>query len=190
MRSKMLAAAVFVSVLGPAAARAQQGYWGVSGAACTPGDPAIQADRYTIGAGSVKHKAGASGLITLYCAVNPGIQGLTIVNHPAYGFINYPCAYNAFLLRQTYMDSDGPGTEVYVRSTLQRMSKANGAIWPVPYAVVHSNSYPDTVSTNQTPWFDHAFDFTNYNYYVRVDLDRVVGSTESAIFYGVAIECR
>lgn len=196
-RAKWLTAALCVVIFGSAATHAEalgKGWWSANGAACAPGDPAIQANRYTIGAGSVKHQAGAGGLITLYCSVNPGLGGMgsQVVHLTEASFVLfYPgCANGAYSLRQTYTDPDGTATAAYVRSQLYRMSKANGAISPVAYATVNSNGFTEMASTNHSSWFDHVFDLDNYSYYVRVDLDRLAGSTESAIIYSVAIECR
>jgi hypothetical protein len=41
----------------------------IAAATCVPGDPAIQTNRYFVTAGSVKHRDGATGLITVYCPV-------------------------------------------------------------------------------------------------------------------------
>ena len=84
---------------------------GINGATCAPGDPAIQADRYFITAGSVNYKAGASGLVTVYCfAVIP-----ICVDAPQHK------------LRLTYTDSDGAGNAVSVTAQLLRLSIANGS---------------------------------------------------------------
>jgi hypothetical protein len=41
----------------------------VAAATCVPGDPAIQTNRYFVTAGSVKHRDGATAIITVYCPV-------------------------------------------------------------------------------------------------------------------------
>jgi hypothetical protein len=41
----------------------------IAAATCVPGDPAIQTNRYFVTAGSVKHRDGATGIITVYCPV-------------------------------------------------------------------------------------------------------------------------
>ena len=61
----LLASAVFIPMGMPAYA----GRAVIAAATCVPGDPAIQANRYFVTAGSVKHREGATGLITLYCPV-------------------------------------------------------------------------------------------------------------------------
>ena len=194
MRSNALTAALGVLLVGSAATRADARWWSASGASCAVGDPAIQGNRYTIGAGSVKHRAGASGLITLYCAVNPGIAGLDFLNvggsPPDSDWAAFPACWDHLALRQTYTDSDGTSTGVSVKSQLIRMVKGNGDIYPVPGAALDSNTSATTVSTSLATPFDHAFDFQNFYYYVRVDIDRPAGSAASGIFYGVAVECR
>src|SRR5262245_64477963 len=59
-------------------------WWETPLAACVPGDPAIQSDRYAVVAGSVSNKGTNLDLITLYCPVprsndfnNPYILSLT-----------------------------------------------------------------------------------------------------------------
>jgi hypothetical protein len=41
----------------------------IAAATCVPGDPAIQTNRYFVTAGSVKHRDGVTGFITVYCPV-------------------------------------------------------------------------------------------------------------------------
>ena len=195
MRSTMLTSALGLLLVASAATRADARWWSANGASCAVGDPAIQANRYTIGAGSVKHRAGASGLITLYCAVNPGIGGLEYFNYgipPEHDYATFAGCSNGYTMRQTYTDSDGMAAAVSVKSQLIRMVKGNGDLYPVAGATLDSSANPagTTTSTSQTADFDYTFDFQNSYYYVRVDIERQVGSSASAIFYGVAVECR
>jgi hypothetical protein len=193
MRSTMLTSALGLFLVASAATRADARWWSASGASCAVGDPAIQGNRYTIGAGCVKHRAGANGLITLYCAVNPGIGGLEYMNLSTaedHAYVTRAGCTNGYVFRQTYADSDGAGAEASVRTQLIRMVKGNGDIYAVGGAALDSNGSGATVSTSLATPFDHTFDFQDFYYYVRVDLDRTAGSTKSAIFYGVALECR
>ena len=90
---------VFTSFALSFAAPAHAGRSTMVAATCVPGDPAIQADRYFVTAGSVKHKEKATGLITLYCPVQPTI----VQGGGSYGGI--------FM---TYTDANAPGTTGHV----------------------------------------------------------------------------
>jgi hypothetical protein len=163
-------------LLGAAEARAV----GVSGAACMPGDPAIQANRYFITAGSVNYRAGASGPVTLYCPVTV----------PP----NFPpdCPSLQYKMRLTYTDSDGAGDAVSVTAQLLRLSNANGAFLGSPPSAqkISSNSSDTTVATNQTtPQFGFAFNQNREYYYFRVDMNRAAGTSHVATFYEVGLEC-
>lgn len=144
------------------------------GAVCTPGDPAIQANRYFVTAGSVNYRTGASGLVTLYC--------------PAY--IPY-CGDHQHTMRLTYTDSDGAGGAVSVQAQLIRLSVANGSfLGPVAGGQILSNFSNATTSTSQvTSPFDFDYDFTREMYYVRVDMNRAAGTPHVATLYGVGLEC-
>ena len=180
-----LAVALGFFLLGAPLARA--GYWSSNGAGCTPGDPAIQADRYFITAGSVNYRAGASGLVTLYCPVNP-TPVMVLSEDGIFASAWCPLKYD---LRLTYRDSDGAGNAVSVQAQLIRLSKANGDfLGPVPGAQIFTNFSNTTVPTSFiTPAFQHNFDFTAAYYYVRVDMNRAVGTGHVATFYGVTLDC-
>jgi hypothetical protein len=184
-RAAMVGILFFVS----AAAQAGQPYWSMPGAGCVPGDPAIQFDRYFITAGSVNYKTARSGLVTLYCPVNPNPVVLAITQTSTSTFPLGP--NNAYLFRLTYTDSDGAAAAVSVTARLLRLAKSNGGFTgAVPGATLVSSASAVTTQTNLSGPFDHSFDFVSQYYYVRVDLNRAVGTSAIATFYGVAIECR
>jgi hypothetical protein len=191
MRATMVTVTLGVLLLGSSgahAAPAGQSFWSSNGAGCVPGDPAIQSDRYFITAGSVNYRAGGSGLVTLYCPVTAG----TIV-HQAGGTVGaWPwCPSDAYVFRLTYTDSDGTDNAVSVASQLIRLSKFNGAFaGAVPGATLSSNSSSETLPTNLSTGFVHTFEFQNFYYYVRVDMNRAVGTPAIATFYGAALDCR
>jgi hypothetical protein len=146
----------------------------MNGAGCTPGDPAIQANRYFITAGSVNYKAGASGLVTLYCPI-PTLQS---------------CPGDVRVMRMTYTDSDGTGNAVSVTAQLLHLSQIDGAfLGVVPGAQISSNESSATVPTSRrTNAIEHAVDLNSY-YYVRVDMNRAPGTSHVATFYGVNQFC-
>lgn len=181
-----------VLLLGHGVAHAQAlgwPYWASNGAGCVPGDPAIQADRYFITAGSVNYKAGGSGLVTLYCPVTTGSAPFF---HPQLGTVlmGAACPENRYSLRLTYRDADGAGSAVSVAAQLIKLSKTNGAfLGAIAGAVVDSNSSAETGQTSLLSPFESAPFIAAYHY-VRVDMNRAAGSGLVATFYGVSIECR
>jgi hypothetical protein len=161
-------------LLGASEARAV----GVSGAACTPGDPAIQANRYFITAGSVNYRTGASGPVTLYCPVTVPPM------FPPH------CPNLQYKMRLTYTDSDGPGDAVSVNAQLLRLSNTNGAFLGVAGNFhIESNASDTTVATSRTAQWGFAFNGNKDYYYVRVDMNRAAGTSHVATFYGVGLEC-
>ena len=81
------------------------------------GTPAIQNDLYTIASGSVRHKAGKTGLITLYCPIAPTIT----INGGSFG--------GWFM---TFVDPDGAGNNYYIQSQIIRSDQSGhvGAVSP------------------------------------------------------------
>jgi hypothetical protein len=144
----------------------------IAAATCVPGDPAIQANRYIVTAGSVKHSEGATGLITVYCPVPATIAdggGSFGDMFLTFTTIGDDASVIAQLLRidhsgnfSAVLDSDG-GTRVLLDS-----NKVAAGGHDLEGA------------------FNHNFDFDNFYYYVRVDISRSK-STSTAIFYGVRV---
>jgi hypothetical protein len=151
---------------------------GVNGASCTPGDPAIQSNRYFITAGSVNYRQGASGLVTLYCPV-------TIPDD-----FSSLCPNLQYRMRLTYTDSDGAGDAVSVTAQLLRLSNATGAfLGLVGNFQIASNASDITVRTNQTAQWGFGFNTDKDYYYYRVDMNRAAGTSHVATFYGIGLEC-
>ncbi|MET0556771.1 MAG: hypothetical protein ABW221_27270 [Vicinamibacteria bacterium] len=153
---------------------------GVNGAACTPGDPAIQANRYFVSAGSVNYRAGASGPVTLYCPV-------TVPDD-----FDSSCPNLQYTMRLTYRDSDGAGDAVSVTAQLLRLSTATGAfLGSPPFAqTIASNASDTTLATSLTaPSFGFSFKEEKEYYYFRVDMNRAAGTSHVATFYGVGLDC-
>jgi hypothetical protein len=63
------------------------------------------------------------------------------------------------------------GTGARVLAQLYRMPNFDDAA-PTRLAVANSNSSPITTLTFMQTAFDHTFDFTNFSYWIRVELDR------------------
>jgi hypothetical protein len=144
-------------------------------ASCVPGDPAIQANRYFVTAGSVKHKEGATGLITLYCPIQPTI----VQGGGSFGGI--------FM---TYTDANGPGPSANVTAQLLRVDQS-GNFSPV---LSEQTGVPALLDSNKGTATDHymeaavnhTYDFNNYYYYIRVDINRT--DDTAVILYGVGAD--
>jgi hypothetical protein len=136
-------------------------------ATCAVGDPAIQGDLYTIASGSVRHRTGKTGLITLYCPISPTI---TINGGPFGGWF------------MTFVDPDGSGRSYYIESQIIR-SDYSGHVTSV--SPLLSSNGSTTHYIEQALW--HTYDFANYYYYVRVNLFRA-DTNNLPIFYGIGVD--
>lgn len=163
--------------------------WGAAAATCTPGVSAIEASRYQVVAGSVKHADGESGLITLYCPIHAPMWVPAIFGGPTSppGDLTV-IAKSPNTLRLTYRDQDGSASSQNVEAQVIRMAKSDGSISSVAGAAVNSSSFGGTGSqTRRSAKFSHSFNFGDSYYYVRIDLNRASANGE-AIAYGVALE--
>lgn len=145
-------------------ADAESTYWSASSGSCAAGDPAIQNNRYTIAAGSIRHQSGATGLITLYCNVAPNTGGDTTPNR---GWMTYK--------------TDGTGS---INAWLYKKSTTTGSITSL-FEIDSIDTDGVVTVTHQDP-VAFTIDFNSYFYYMRVDIDRSSsGATDVASFYGV-----
>jgi hypothetical protein len=167
MRSFGTCSLAFVTVFLGGSGIARAGRSSSMAATCTVGDPAIQGNLYTIASGSVRHQAGKTGTITLYCPIAPTI---TIDGGPFGGWF------------MTFVDPDGPGRSYSIESQIIRCDQT-GHVTPVS-GVLSSNA-STTNYIEQALW--HTYDFTNYYYYVRINLFRA-DTISTPIFYGVAVD--
>ena len=167
MRSVAVCALALVAALFGGSGVAHAGRSSSMAATCTVGDPAIQGDLYTIASGSVRHKAGKVGTITLYCPISPTI------------LIGGGSFAGWFM---TFVDPDGPGRNYSIESQIIR-SDFSGHVTAVS-GVLSSNS-STTNYIEQALW--HTYDFVNYYYYVRINLYRA-DTSALPIFYGVGAD--
>jgi len=134
---------------------------------CTIGDPAIQANRYLITGGSISYQSAATGLITIYCP----IYGLWVSTSPPANF------------KITYADTDStqPGN-TNITAQIIKLSRANGGLTVVLNGI-DSNSQSGTSGGVLTHTLSGiTWDFANYYYYVRFDLNRTSATTFSTLF--------
>lgn len=152
---------------------AQASNWSMVGAACVPGDPAIQNNLHFITAGSVAHKPAATGLITLYCPVT-GTWG---DKRPTWLSITYG------------LNVTQSGSTATIKAQLIRLTQSNGTLSMIgsPVSVRTSETTPSR-GQRASASFSHPFDFKNSFYYVRVDIERN-GPGSTATLYGVGLHC-
>jgi hypothetical protein len=167
MRRFAVCAVAAVAVFLSGAGIAHAGRSSSMAATCTVGDPAIQGNLYTIASGSIRHQAGKTGTITLYCPISPTI---TIGGGPFGGWF------------MTFVDPDGASRNSYIESQILR-SDQSGHVTAVS-GVLSSNA-STTNYIEQALW--HTYDFVNYYYYVRINVFRADTST-LPIFYGVGVD--
>ncbi|NVB84736.1 MAG: hypothetical protein HOV81_40575 [Kofleriaceae bacterium] len=165
-----LVIALFVAVIGTtmAAGQANAGTWTIPAAGCVPGDPAIQANRYLVTGGSVKHQSTATGVITLYCP----ITFATLLTTGTLTFV------------VTFADSDGFSTAANVTAQLIKLNSSNGVLTSIGSSL-SSDAMAATTGGTMTTAFPHTIVANDY-YYVRVDINRTTTS-QGATFFGVRI---
>lgn len=193
MKKTLCSVIVLASVVaGARLALAERHYWSMNAASCTVGDPAVELNRYLITAGSVKHRAAASGPITLYCPVTTGTVRVTETNIWT-GLLDVTawsvCLDDDYVFKLTASDSDGVGVSTSVSAALLRLSRVDGGFFAVPDATLPANGEAKTTAVQRRTPFTHDFDFDGFYYYVRVDLTRAPGTTNLATVYGVSVDC-
>src|SRR6188508_2002990 len=168
---------VFATLVAISASEAQASNWSMAAASCAPGDPAIQNNLHFITAGTVAHKPGATGRITLYCP----ITGTWDDKKPTWLSITYALKVNAVPAQ--------PGQGASITAQVIRLTQSDGTLSPIgtPRTVRTGQTVPSRGSVSSSS-FSHGFDFKNSFYYVRVDIDRNdPGSV--ATLYGVGLHC-
>jgi hypothetical protein len=149
------------------ATSAQAHFVNVPASACMPDSMAIRFNRYVTMNAAVRHAPGNVDKITLIC--------------PITNFFNSNTNWTLML---TYLDSTGALAAAYVRAYLFAM--AFGTATPDIITNVNSNSSSDTTVNAVSRNFTHTFDFDNYTYWVRIELDRTE-ATQVVIAYSVAL---
>jgi hypothetical protein len=150
---------------------ADAGRYSTIAAACVPGDPAIQANRYFVTAASVKHRQGQTGLITVYCPIPPTITE----GGGSFGGM--------------FMTYTATGETANVTAQLLRVDQL-GNFSPVVDSVtgtraILNSGVGDHHYTERA--VNHTYDFDDYYYYLRVDINRSDDSS-LAILYGVGVD--
>jgi hypothetical protein len=167
MRKFGVGSFLFVAALLVGSGVAHAGRSSSMAATCTVGDPAIQGNLYTIASGTVRHQAGKTGTITLYCPISPTI---TIGGGSHGGWF------------MTFVDPDGANTNYSIESQIIR-SDMSGHVASISGVLSSNSSTTNYVEQALT----HTYDFVNYYYYVRINLFRA-NTNSLPIFVGVGVD--
>ena len=135
---------------------------------CVPDHATIRDNRATVGNASVRHAADSTDPIVLTCTITPFDPGST----------------TGWLLRMTYVDSNGAGPSAFVRARLYRMTL--GGSTPVVVATAMSNSDDETGLNTVTTSFTHPFAFLENIYWVHIELVRATAS-QVVVLHSVAL---
>jgi hypothetical protein len=149
------------------AAHAQVVVWSSPGTACVPDDQTIKYDRYKGDIAFVQHSDKNKDPIVLNCPIAP-----------------FSSASSSFNLGITYRDSTGKNTQAVVRGRLYSMPRTAAATDVL--AVVTSDTSAITTNNTLETTFTNTFDFDNFIYWVRIDIQRKSDS-QTAIFHSAYI---
>jgi hypothetical protein len=155
----MVAAVITVMALSGSAFAEYQNLWSSAGAGCVPVGQTSNAHLLFNSAGDAGFGAGAVGEIILTCPVVPTIDSA-----------------NGLVI--TYRDTDGSGTRATIIATLRRKSIVTGAV--INIASINTDTGPvvtgySTLVTALSPSGGcnlFTFDFTNFVYYVQINIRR------------------
>lgn len=168
---------VFATLMAISASETQASNWSMAAASCVPGDPAIQGNLHFITAGTVGHKEGAIGRITLYCPIT-GTWGDKV---PTWLSFTYSLNVNAA--------PPSPDQTATITAQVIRLTQSNGTLSNIGNPVsVRAGQTTTSRGKANSQSFSHPFDFKNSFYYVRVDIVREHPGTVATL-YGVGLHC-
>lgn len=164
IRAIILGSAMLLVGLFAMRADAESTTWSASSNACVPAISTIDDSIMEINAGAVRHRSGATGTITVYCAVAPN-NGADSTPNRAW---------------HTYR-TDAGGT---VDTFLYKKSTSTGSITQL-FQIDSTDTNNVTMEGYQIP-VGYTLDWNSYYYYIRTDIYR--GTTSGvASFYGARI---
>lgn len=143
---------------------AQAQSWSTVGSTCQPGSDSIGLFAYSNG--TYEFAPGETGKIATRCQVNNPLD----TGVPAWKS-----------LTAGFRDPDGRGGDYEVQVSLERVAKSTGLHGII--VTLDSNSYTNTGATSKTVTFSHAFDFTNFSYYVLLNVSRTDSSAAPGVWF-------
>lgn len=132
---------------------AQAQTWSSVASTCEPGSDSI--GFYAYSNGTFEFASGETGKIATRCALNNPLDS----GVPAWK-----------TLTAGFVDPDARDGDYEVQVSLERVAKGTGVHTII--VTLDSNSYNVSVATSQHVSFTHTFDFTNYAYYVLMNVSR------------------
>jgi hypothetical protein len=127
--------------------------WSTVASTCEPGSDSI--GLYIYSNGTFEFASGETGKISTRCQVNNPLD----TGVPSWK-----------TLTVGYQDPDGRDGDYEVQGSLERVAKSTGVHTIV--VTLDSNSYVTTERTSRSVTFTHTFDFTDYAYYVLLNVSR------------------
>jgi hypothetical protein len=162
--------AVITAMCVASAAHAENA-WSIVATGCVPDSATIKSDRYSGILTSVRHATGNIDLITLLCPIPRFNSSTTHWN-----------------LKLKYQDTTGTDPAAYVAAKLFREG-IGVAAGPQTLATANSNASAITgVNVVSSPVFIHTFNFENFIYWVRIELDRTVSTGQVVTAYQVILD--
>jgi hypothetical protein len=138
--------------------------WSTAGSVCQPGSDSVGLYSYNVGI--FQFAAGSTGEIRTRCTItNPLDSGVPSWKTMTVG----------------YVDPDGLGTDYQVDVELERTNKSTGVTTVVK--TFDSSSFSSTGRTSHSIAFTHTFDFTNYAYFVSLDVIRGDTAGNPGVWY-------
>jgi hypothetical protein len=143
---------------------AQAQTWSTVASTCEPGSDSI--GFYVYSNGSYEFASGETGKIATRCQLNNPLDS---------GVPSWKTLTGGF------QDPDGRGGDYEVQVSLERVGKSSGI--HTVLVTLDSNSYSTTGPTSKSITFSHTFDFTNYAYYVLLNVSRNDSNASPSVWY-------
>ncbi len=154
----MLAGAVFSLPV------AQAQTWSTVASTCEPGSDSI--GLYAYSNGSFEFASFETGKVATRCPLNNPLD----TGVPSWK-----------TLTAGFQDPDGRGGDYEVQVSLERVAKGTGIHTII--VTLDSNSYSTTGATSKSITFTHTFDFTNYAYYVLMNVSRNDSNASPSVWF-------
>lgn len=132
---------------------AQAQTWSTVASSCEPGSDSI--GLYVYSNGSFEFASGETGKIATRCQVNNPLD----TGVPPWK-----------TLTVGYQDPDGRDGDYEVQGSLERVARSTGVHGII--ATLDSNAFVTTAKTSKSVTFNHTFNFTDYAYYVLLNVSR------------------
>lgn len=143
---------------------AQAQTWSSVASTCEPGSDSI--GFYAYSNGSLEFASFATGKVATRCPLtNPLDTGVPSWKTLTAGF----------------QDPDGRGGDYEVQVSLERVAKGTGVHTII--VTLDSNSFTATGPTSKSVTFTHTFDFTNFAYYVLMNVSRADTAAVPSVWF-------